>query len=254
LRRGIIVLWSVSAGGSDSSRCRFQKRMARLFTVEASARCISTRHVDLPEDLPVATDLLRPSAEKALPDVRTSDALCRTTPPKVDGLLPASSGPTGCHSARHTTHGGHAPRQVRRDRRRVRTTDIEQTRAPSAGSSQTLQFGRQASRSFYSHGSYPAPCRLVQKRPASSKADVLLQTIQPSWLRVAPQSALTRKMRLTNFCNRLTKRAPSGLSDSRVHGLTGFTAPGLVLSRLPPMASGDSSGGASLDGDSPASA
>jgi len=60
-------------------------------------------------------------------------------------------------------------------------------------------------------------------------------------------------MRLSNFCNRLTKRAPSGLSDSRLPRATNLAAVRLALRHLWPMTSG-SSGEASLDGDAPASA
>jgi hypothetical protein len=60
-----------------------------------------------------------------------------------------------------------------------------------------------------------ACCKRVRPRQRLSSRFRLSGRCLP---RVAPHAAPTRKMRLTNFCNRLTKRAPSGLSDSQAHG------------------------------------
>jgi hypothetical protein len=144
-------------------------------------------------------------------------------------------------------------RQGRGDRRRVRTTDAERTRAPSVGSSRTSRPER-AKVAFAVHlrGFHPAPDRLLQDGPPRQRPASRFRLSSHRLPRVAPQGALTRKMRLTNFCNRLPKRAPSELSDSRAR--LGSLATSSMLSHRRPMTSGASSGRASLDGDAPASA
>lgn len=108
------------------------------------------------------------------------------------------------YATRRTT-----PRQARRDHRRVRTLDIERTRAPSVGSPQALRLGRQVSRSLFTrtfaalHPIACGKCGLPRQRLAS-----FFRLSGRSRLRVASQAVLTRKMHLTNFCNRLSKRAP----------------------------------------------
>jgi hypothetical protein len=61
-------------------------------------------------------------------------------------------------------------------------------------------------------------------------------------------------MRLPDFCNRPTTRAPYGLPDSRARCSSSLAALGATPIRLQPMASGGSPGRASLDGEPPASA
>jgi hypothetical protein len=70
----------------------------------------------------------------------------------------------------------------------------------------------------------------------------------------------TRKMRRSDFCNRLQTRAPHRLPDSRMRPSPGATLPRGSTARrrarahLRPMASGAPPGEASLDGEPPASA
>jgi hypothetical protein len=63
------------------------------------------------------------------------------------------------------------------------------------------------------------PCRSPRARPASSKAGKSLRAIPPlpGSSRVAPRLTVpARKMRLSDFCNRPTTRAPCTLPDSRL--------------------------------------
>jgi len=63
-------------------------------------------------DRPAAADLLRPSAEEAWPDVRTSGALCHATSPKEAGSLPAPrSAP--CRASSWDATRRAPPRQIR---------------------------------------------------------------------------------------------------------------------------------------------
>jgi len=84
------------------------------------------------------------------------------------------------------------------------------------------------------------------------------RTSRPGLPRDAPRG--TRKMRLTDFCNRPTTRAPQGLPDSQVRSpprfvtLAGPSARRLTPAHPRPMASGEPPGEASLDGEPPASA
>jgi hypothetical protein len=69
--------------------------------------------------------------------------------------------------------------QVRRDRRRVRTTDHERTRASSVGSTRTLRSERtEVALVVHVHEFCPAPCRPLRAGPASSKAGFSLQAIR----------------------------------------------------------------------------
>jgi hypothetical protein len=147
------------------------------------------------------------------------------------------------------------PRQARWDRRRVRAADTERTRAPSVGWARTSRRGRAISRLLFTRTTFaPHPVACCKSDPPRQRPASHLRLSRRSMLQVAPQRGLTGKMRLTNFCNRLTKRAPSGLSDSRAHRPTDLAAPRLVPTCLRPKTSGRSSGGGSLDGDTPASA
>jgi len=193
-RRGIIVLSSVSESGSSSSRCRSQVQMARLLTVEASARNIPARHGDHPRDLPAATDLLRPSAEEAWPDVRTSDVLCRTAPPRGSGLLPAPSRHSRSvpHVVTMTPHGG--PRCARPAETAAglgRQTSDEPERLPLDRPKPCGPGGQMSCSLFTCTASAPHPVACDELGLASSEAAFSLQTIQPFGLErcVSPTSA-----------------------------------------------------------------
>jgi hypothetical protein len=107
----------------------------------------------------------------------------------------------------------------------------------------------------HAHGLRPAPCRLPRTLAASSKAGGSLQAI-PSPSRFASRLLVlgAGKMRLPDFCNRPTTRAPNGLPDSRARRSSDLAAFRSWPTRPRPMASGGSPGGASLDGEPPASA
>jgi len=185
--------------------------------------------------------------------VRTSDALCRTMPPPVTGLLPV---PGEIPEGRPPGGGRHHARAVETAVGLGRRTSSGPERLPldrpepcgPSGQMSRLLF------TFAASAPHPVACcesYLPRQRPASRIK--LSSRYTP---RVAPRPAPTGKMRLTNFCNRLTKRAPSGLSDSRLRLLhrSLAVAARLVLDHPRPMASGNPPGGASLDGDAPASA
>lgn len=164
--------------------------------------------------------------------------------------------PEGCPSARRDNDATRrtTSRQGRRDRRRVRTTDTERTRAPSVGSSRTLRPGRaDVALAVHLRGVRPAPCRLLREGPAPSKAGFSPQTIQPLPAASCLASRSDQKDAPHQLLQPTNKRAPSGLSDSRAHPREP-RSPHAMLSSLRPMTSSSSSGRASLDGDAPASA
>jgi hypothetical protein len=107
----------------------------------------------------------------------------------------------------------------------------------------------------------PAPCRLPRAWATSSKDGWSLQAIPPPPVRVSPRVApprpahqpAERKMRLSDFCNRTTTRAPHGLPDSQVRSRRAF-ARRHAPAHPQPMASGEPPGEASLDGEPSASA
>jgi len=104
------------------------------------------------------------------------------------------------------------PRQICRCRRRFRTTATSKTGAPSIGSSRTLRPER-APRARCSLAQIaPHPVARCEPGAASSKAAGSPRAIPR--LREPPCGGLlraARKMRLTDFCNRLRSRAPCGL-------------------------------------------
>jgi len=237
---------SVSEGGASSSRCRFQPRITRLLTVKASARCVSARH-GVPSKR--ATGSRRPPAPIGWGSLTGPTNFWRSLSRSAlqdAGLRPASVAVRASYDARTTLS------QARRARRRVRTADIQRARAPSIGSSRTFRPGW-ADFALVVHSHVPAPHPVTRRE----------NTLPRQWPGVSPRATQpshasflagrTKKMRLTNFCNQLALRAPSGLSDSRLHGPAGLTARRHVRSAST-NGLGTSSGEASLDGDAPASA
>jgi len=193
--------------------------------------------------------------------VQTSDALCRATSPREAGSNPQLEGPRGA-SCRASYE--YAARRIHRARAAGAAAGLGR-RSPNGP--ERLPSDRPEPRGSSGLGRArcslarlcPAPCCLPRTDPASSKAGRSLQAI-PSKHRspqVAPRAAIpTRKMRLSDFCNQLTTRAPYGLPDSRArhqtHSLAGADRAAPI--RLRPKTSDGSSGGASLDGEPPASA
>jgi len=166
-----------------------------------------------------ATDLLRPSAEKAWPDERTSDALCRVAIPKRSGLLPASSGaPKSILSHVVTMTSHERPRCTRLAENAAglgRRTSNKSERLP-LDRPRPCGLGGQQSRSLFTCTvSVPHPIACCERSLPRQRLTSHLRLSSHIPLRVASTAAATGKMRLANFCNRLTKRAPSGLPDSR---------------------------------------
>jgi len=125
------------------------------------------------------------------------------------------------------------PRQIRRCRRRFRTTTIGRTRTPSIGLDPSLA-ARAGSTSLVVHARSLTPHPVARREPrhrpgpkprpaalpASSKAGGVASSYlvasrgPPCRCRHFRPRDAARKMRLTDFCNRLPSRAPNGLSDS----------------------------------------
>jgi len=115
------------------------------------------------------------------------------------------------------------PRQAGRCRRRFRTTTTGRTRAPSVSSTRTLRPERAQPRLLFTRTASPrtlslaASLGLPRQRPTGR---LELPRAPANRLAVTSTTAPrydTRKMRLTDFCNRLPSRAPCGLPDSRSH-------------------------------------
>jgi hypothetical protein len=122
-----------------------------------------------------AADLLRPSAEEARPDERTSDALCHATAPERHGFhsalrsrpLRRPCGPRG--GLRHARSAGAAVGLERRCRTNQSAFHrIDPNLAARVGSS-ALALTRART--------HPAPCRLPRAWPTSSKDGGSLQAI-----------------------------------------------------------------------------
>jgi len=165
------------------------------------------------------------------------------------------------------------PCQARRCRRRFRTTATGRARTPSIGSTRALRPERARSRALFTCVASPR----TLSPAASPSSPVKGRKGRLELSRAAPRgdpSTRARKMRLTDFCNRLPSRAPCGSFDSRVF----LVAPRCFASRrcsvsrpgtgspwafaprrpgwgaLPHAYRMSQPGEASLDGDAPASA
>jgi len=180
-----------------------------------------------------AADLLRPSAEEARPDERTSDALCHATAPKDADSTPLFSRRPLRDSRvlrgglRHARSAGSAvglERRCRTDQSAFHRIDPDL--AARAGSTTFV---------FTLARLHPAPCRLPRAWPTSSKDGGSLQAIprSPGLPRGAPNVATER-------CVSRLLQPTYDTSTLRIH-------------RFPGGPSGHP-GGASLDGDPPASA
>lgn len=101
--------------------------------------------------------------------MRTSDALCRATPPRDAGSLPAPrSAPCSRAVVRRHTFGA-TSRQARRARRRFRATDTGRTRAPSIGSTRISRSEQAAALVVHFTRRRLAPCRSPRAWATSSK-------------------------------------------------------------------------------------
>jgi hypothetical protein len=107
------------------------------------------------------------------------------------------------------------PCQARRCRRRFRTTATGRARTPSIGSTRALRPERARSRALFTCVASPR----TLSPAASPSSPVKGRKGRLELSRAAPRgdpSTRARKMRLTDFCNRLPSRAPCGSFDSRV--------------------------------------
>jgi hypothetical protein len=160
--------------------------------------------------------------------VRTSDALCRATSPRGAGSLPAS------RSARHPRGDGRAPcrtssedairrappRQGRWTRRRFRANGHRTNQSAFRRIDPDLAI-RAGYAAFVVHSHdftpHPVACREPgppRQRMAGRFKLSCLHAPRPGLPRDVTMDA--RKMRLSDFCNRLQTRAPHRLPDSRV--------------------------------------
>jgi len=124
---------------------------------------------------------------------------------------------------RGATTGHLPPRQVGRCRRRFRTTTTGRTRAPYVGSTRTLRPERAQPRLLFTRTASPrtlslaASLGLPRQRPTGRLELSRAPAGHPAVSSTEAPRYDTRKMRLTDFCNRLPSRAPCGLPDSRSH-------------------------------------
>jgi len=154
--------------------------------------------------------------------VRTSDALCRAMPSLTSRLLDLRSprSPKGAHPhvVTMTPRGGpHRARAVETAVGLGRRTPSGPERLPLDRLEPRSPSGQMSRSLFTRAASTPHPVACCERAPPRQRPASHLRLSSRRHPRVAPQAASTRKARLTNFCNRLTKRAPSGLSDSRAH-------------------------------------
>jgi len=182
----------------------------------ASARSAPAQHDDLLSRPSAAADLLRPSAGEASPRGRTSDTLCRTTAPGArTPLLASSSAPLAppCDGSM----GRKPPHQAGLGRRGFRaTTSFRPERLPSDRPGPRSPGGHDHV-CFYTRTVLPRTRSPAAIRSRPVKGGVVASGyLPPLWPGLATNPGLAmRKMRLTDFCNRLTTRAPCGGIDSR---------------------------------------
>jgi hypothetical protein len=168
-------------------------------------------------------------------------------------MPPSLCGRPGFLRPTSTTPLGLAPpRQARTHRRRVRTTTSpEPGRLPSDRPRPRGRSGPDCA-CFYTCTLQPRTLSLAAIHSGHVKwsgGRFKLPLATKRALRIAP--ALPGKMRLTNVCNRLTTRAPCEPLDSRLR----LHRPcGLLRAPTRGRSHGLHLGGASLDGDPPASA
>jgi len=176
---------------------------------------------------------------------------------KGNGLLPAPSwAPRGVHprdvldAIRRTSRAGIAGPGVGLGRR----TPNEPERLPLDRPSPCGSGGRKSRALFTCTATAPHPVdRCERDLPRERRVSHLgLSSLR------TPSSCLesmpTGKIRLSNFCNRLTTRAPAGPTSSRVPPLAEPCGPSRGGGLLPPEASARPRVERALDGDAPASA
>jgi len=149
---------SILSGGPDGSRRRIPRRVARLLTVVAFTRCVPAWHGGHRLGL-----LRRPPTSCAhrlrKPD-RTLELLALSVARWAHGrglltprLRARPHGRDGSLTGRRNQRP--PPRQIRRCRRRFRTTATGQTRTPSLGSTRTLRPEQAPPRSLFTRTASP---------------------------------------------------------------------------------------------------
>jgi hypothetical protein len=227
--RGLAVRPRLLAGGSDGSRRRILRRVARLLTVVAFTRRVPVRHGDHLEG--TFRRPLTSCAHRLRKPDRTYELLALSVArwTRRCGLRPAAtSTPKGglritTAPSRDAMSGHLPPRQAGRCRRRFRTTTTGRTRAPSIGSTRTLRSERAEPRLLFTRTASPrtlslaASLGLPRQRPTGRLELSRAPASRPAVSSTEAPRYDARKMRLTDFCNRLPSRAPCGLPDSRSH-------------------------------------
>lgn len=219
---------------------------------------------------------------RAIRNRGTSDVLCRTTSPREAGsdphLLRTSGLPRWPAFTRSCERAASSrtralSRQARWARRRVRTNGHRTNQDAFRRVALNLAIqGGEAACVVHVRWLLLAPSHPLRARSASSKDGGSLRAIpHPGSSQVALRVTwLARKMRLPDFCNRLSTRAPCLLPDSRSPAfqpgcLAAPSPSGRARPSVPPssarrfqprtfQSTDERSGGASLDGESPASA
>jgi len=235
--RGIVVRRRFPPVGRPVRAAESLRRIARLLTVVAFTRCVSARRAgslraQRRPPTSCAHRLRKPGRTNELLTLHVARWALRCGLPPVrceypEGWLPASTAPFG-----DAATGRLPSRQIRRCRRRFRTTTTGRTEAPSIGSYPSLST-RAGSTSLVVHSRSLTPHPVARREPCLRKgteapfggAACLVKggRLAPSHLALVagflvrgrcrfrhrdPRFA-ARKMRLTDFCNRLHSRAPS---------------------------------------------
>jgi hypothetical protein len=157
--------------------------------------------------------------------------------------------------------------QIRRIRGRFRATDTKRISASSIGPNPNLAIRAGLPRSLFTPTTSPRTLLLAASRRHLVKGWLVASSYHPPSARVSPRVApprpvhqtVGRKMRLSDFCNRTTTRAPHELPDSQARSPVccdprGRTAARFTPAHVQPSASGETPGEASLDGEPSASA
>jgi hypothetical protein len=152
-----------------------------------------------------------------------------------------------------------------------KATHTEHTRAPSIGSIQAFRPAGEVALVVHSRVLRPAPCRSPRALPASSKAGSSFRAISPARILAgcpAPHRATEKDASLrllqpthdtsTQYAVRFPISRPSSSVAFRPHSLPARDGPPVFTPTraraLADTSTGESSGGASLDGEPPASA
>jgi hypothetical protein len=194
---------------------------------------------------------------KPEPDQQTSDALCRVTPSRRTGSYPCLTRTPLTGASRRTSSLNvvrrSTPRQTCWARRRVRTTHTARIRAPSVGSSPDLAI-RAGEVAFVVHSRGFASHPVARREPLPPRQRLV------SRFELSRPSPVPRELPRASPCRRERCVSPTSATDSRHEHPACRPTPDHIPRRPPsqaralPATTVESSGGASLDGEPPASA